>query len=44
LTLRTFIRYVLENARPIADEALFVPLLESQRRAQMQKFVDAISS
>jgi phosphate transport system substrate-binding protein len=42
--LRSFVRYVLENARPIADEALFVPLIESQRQGQMQKFVDAISS
>jgi phosphate transport system substrate-binding protein len=42
--LRSFVRYVLENERPIAEEALFVPLLESQRRVQMQKFVDAISS
>jgi phosphate transport system substrate-binding protein len=42
--LRSFVRYILENARPIADEALFVPLIESQRRTQMQKFVDAISS
>ena len=42
--LRSFVRYILENARPIADEALFVPLLECQRQAQMQKFVDAISS
>jgi phosphate transport system substrate-binding protein len=42
--LRSFVRYVLENARPIADEALFVPLLESERRTQMRKFVDAISS
>jgi phosphate transport system substrate-binding protein len=42
--LRAFVRYILENARPIADEALFVPLLETQRQAQMRKFVDAISS
>jgi phosphate transport system substrate-binding protein len=42
--LRSFVRYVLENARPIADEALFVPLIESERQAQMRKFVDAISS
>jgi phosphate transport system substrate-binding protein len=43
-SLRSFVRYILENERPIADEALFVPLLESERQAQMQKFVDAISS
>jgi len=42
--LRAFVRYILENARPIADEALFVPLVESNRRAQMRKFIDAISS
>ena len=42
--LRSFVRYILENARPIADEALFVPLLKEQQRTQMQKFVDAISS
>jgi len=42
--LRSFVRYILENARPIADEALFVPLLKGQQRTQMQKFVDAISS
>ena len=42
--LRAFVRYILENARPIADEALFVPLIETQRQAQMRKFVDAISS
>jgi phosphate transport system substrate-binding protein len=42
--LRSFVRYVLENARPIADEALFVPLIESERQTQMRKFVDAISS
>jgi phosphate transport system substrate-binding protein len=42
--LRAFVRYILENARPIADEALFVPLIESQRQAQMRKFIDAISS
>jgi phosphate transport system substrate-binding protein len=42
--LRSFVRYILENARPIADEALFVPLIESERQAQMRKFVDAISS
>ena len=42
--LRSFVRYVLENERPIAEEALFVPLLESQRQAQMRRFVDAISS
>ena len=43
-TLRAFVRYILENARPIAHEALFVPLIETQRQAQMRKFVDAISS
>lgn len=42
--LRAFVRYILEHARPIADEALFVPLIETQRLAQMRKFVDAISS
>jgi phosphate transport system substrate-binding protein len=42
--LRSFVRYVVENATMIADDARFVPLLESQRRAQMRKFVDAISS
>jgi phosphate transport system substrate-binding protein len=42
--IRSFVRYILENARPIADEALFVPLIESQRRVQMRKFIDAISS
>jgi phosphate transport system substrate-binding protein len=42
--LRSFVRYILENARPIANEALFVPLLERQQQAQMRKFVDAISS
>jgi phosphate transport system substrate-binding protein len=42
--LRAFVGYILENARAIADEALFVPLLETQRQAQMRKFVDAISS
>jgi phosphate transport system substrate-binding protein len=43
-SLRSFVRYILENERPIAEEALFVPLLESERQTQMQKFVDAISS
>jgi phosphate transport system substrate-binding protein len=42
--LRSFVRYTVENARAIADEALFVPLLERKQRAQMRKFVDAISS
>jgi phosphate transport system substrate-binding protein len=42
--LRAFVRYVLENEQAIADEALFVPLLESQRQTQMRKFIDAISS
>lgn len=41
--LRSFVRYILENERLIADEALFVPLLEAERQVQMQKFVDAIS-
>jgi phosphate transport system substrate-binding protein len=41
--LRSFVRYILENERLIADEALFVPLREPERRAQMQKLVDAIS-
>ena len=30
--LRSFVRYVLENARPIADEALFVPLMSRSGR------------
>jgi phosphate transport system substrate-binding protein len=41
---RSFVRYVVDNSRAIADETLFVALLESQRRAQMRKFIDAISS
>jgi phosphate transport system substrate-binding protein len=41
--LRSFVRYVLENAETIADEALFVPLSEAQVAAQMREFVDAIS-
>jgi phosphate transport system substrate-binding protein len=42
--LRAFVRYVLENAELIADGARYVPLTDSQRRVQMRKFVDAISS
>jgi hypothetical protein len=41
--LRSFVRYVLENAEPIAREALFVPLSEAQVDAQMREFVEAIS-
>jgi phosphate transport system substrate-binding protein len=41
--LRSFVRYVLENAEIIADEALFVPLSNAQVDAQMRKFVEAIS-
>jgi phosphate transport system substrate-binding protein len=41
--LRSFVRYVLENAEAIADEALFVPLSKEQVDAQMREFVEAIS-
>jgi phosphate transport system substrate-binding protein len=41
--LRSFVRYVLENARAIAVEELFVPLSEAEAEEQMQKLVEAIS-
>jgi phosphate transport system substrate-binding protein len=41
--LRSFVRYVLENAETIADQALFVPLSKAQVDAQMREFVEAIS-
>ncbi len=41
--LRSFVRYILENAGTIADEALFVPLSEAESARQMRKFVTAIS-
>jgi phosphate transport system substrate-binding protein len=41
--LRSFVRYVLENAEAIADQALVVPLSKRQVDAQMRRFVDAIS-
>jgi phosphate transport system substrate-binding protein len=42
-TLRSFVRFVLENEGAIAKQALFVPLSKAQKAAQMRKFVDAIS-
>jgi phosphate transport system substrate-binding protein len=41
--LRRFVRFVLENAEAIADDALFVPLSMAQVDAQMREFVEAIS-
>jgi hypothetical protein len=41
--LRSFVRYIFENAETIADEALFVPLNEAESERQMQKFIAAIS-
>jgi phosphate transport system substrate-binding protein len=41
--LRSFVRYILENAETIADESLFVPLNEDEAERQMQKFITAIS-
>ena len=41
--LRAFVRYVLENAREIAVEELFVPLSEAEAQAQLRKFVESIS-
>ena len=42
-TLRGFVRYILENAEVIADEALFVPLRPEQSAAQLRKFIEAVS-
>ena len=41
--LRAFVRFVLDNAERIADEALVVPLSDTQVERQLQKFVDAVS-
>jgi phosphate transport system substrate-binding protein len=39
--LADFVRYTLENAQKIADEARFVPLNQEQIAAQLQTFEDA---
>jgi phosphate transport system substrate-binding protein len=41
--VRRFVRYVLENATTIADQALVVPLSKPQVDAQMRRFLDAVS-
>jgi phosphate transport system substrate-binding protein len=40
-TLRDFVRFALENAQTIAEEALYVPLGQEQLDASIQKFEDA---
>jgi len=40
-TLRQFVRYALENARTIAEEAQFVPMSQAQLAAQLRKLEDA---
>jgi phosphate transport system substrate-binding protein len=42
-SVRSFVRYVLENVETIADEALFAPLDEAQAERQMRKLITAIS-
>jgi len=39
--LADFVRYTVENAKVIAEEARFVPLHQAQIDAQLQKFEDA---
>jgi phosphate transport system substrate-binding protein len=40
-TLRDFVRFALENAQTIAEEALYVPLGQEQLDASIQMFEDA---
>jgi ABC-type phosphate transport system substrate-binding protein len=42
-TLREFVRFALENAQTIAEEAQYVPMSQQQIDEEMQKFEDAVA-
>ena len=41
--LRDFVRFMLENARTIAEEAQFVPMAQEQLDAELAKFEEAVA-
>jgi phosphate transport system substrate-binding protein len=42
-TLREFVRFALENAQTIAEEAQYVPMSQQQIDEELQKFEDAVA-
>jgi len=42
-TLQEFVRFALENAQTIGEEAQYVPMSQTQLDEQLQKFEDAVS-
>jgi phosphate transport system substrate-binding protein len=42
-TLREFVRFALENAQSIAEEAQYVPMSQQQLDGQLQKLEDAVA-